>query len=208
MKFAKKPVTIDAVQITPAMAFGDLPLPDGVVIVGFGSRLDNYAEAKAKFLFSCDTIEGTPCLGHIDDWLITGVKGEKYFCQDEIFRQTYEEGGVVALPPFMNNLVTLDLKGKVLVIEDSLSGINTEDLQGLVPLLEHTGAVGIIHLPGAFPGAFSSATPDELAPMAIQLMRAMSSDEARSEFFGELHEEFCSYCGKQQNGVPCQCMES
>jgi len=36
-----------------------------------------------------ETLEGT-MRGNIGDWLITGVKGEKYFCQDEIFRMTYE----------------------------------------------------------------------------------------------------------------------
>lgn len=36
-----------------------------------------------------DTSEG----GHIvcpGDWVITGVKGERYACKDEIFEQTYE----------------------------------------------------------------------------------------------------------------------
>ncbi|MHB9074652.1 MAG: hypothetical protein ACYC6G_14135 [Desulfobaccales bacterium] len=36
-----------------------------------------------------ETLEGT-MRGNVGDWLITGVKGEKYFCQDEIFRMTYE----------------------------------------------------------------------------------------------------------------------
>ena len=26
----------------------------------------------------------------LDDWIITGVKGEQYPCKDEIFRLTYE----------------------------------------------------------------------------------------------------------------------
>ncbi len=36
-----------------------------------------------------DTLEG----GHIvcaGDWIITGVKGERYPCKDDIFRETYE----------------------------------------------------------------------------------------------------------------------
>lgn len=36
-----------------------------------------------------ETLEGT-MRGNPGDWLITGVKGEQYFCRDDIFRQTYE----------------------------------------------------------------------------------------------------------------------
>jgi len=35
------------------------------------------------------TLEGT-MVGNAGDWLITGIKGEKYPCGDAIFRQTYE----------------------------------------------------------------------------------------------------------------------
>jgi hypothetical protein len=27
----------------------------------------------------------------VGDWIITGIKGEKYPCRDDIFRETYEE---------------------------------------------------------------------------------------------------------------------
>jgi hypothetical protein len=36
-----------------------------------------------------ETLEGT-MIGNPGDWLITGVKGEKYPCKDDIFRATYE----------------------------------------------------------------------------------------------------------------------
>ncbi len=36
-----------------------------------------------------ETLEGT-MEGGVGDWLITGVKGEQYFCKDDIFRMTYE----------------------------------------------------------------------------------------------------------------------
>ena len=35
------------------------------------------------------TLEGT-LVGLAGDWLITGIEGEKYPCEDKIFRQTYE----------------------------------------------------------------------------------------------------------------------
>lgn len=56
-KYRKKPVVIEAVQITRPM--------------------------------TVETLEGT-MRGNPGDWLITGVKGEQYFCRDDIFRQTYE----------------------------------------------------------------------------------------------------------------------
>ncbi|MFA7122010.1 MAG: hypothetical protein WC277_11070 [Bacilli bacterium] len=36
-----------------------------------------------------ETLEGT-MVGNPGDWLITGIKGEKYPCKDDIFRETYE----------------------------------------------------------------------------------------------------------------------
>jgi hypothetical protein len=36
-----------------------------------------------------DTLEGR-MRGNPGDWMITGVKGEQYFCKDDIFRMTYE----------------------------------------------------------------------------------------------------------------------
>jgi hypothetical protein len=56
-KFRKKPVVIEAVQITRP---GTVETLEGLM-------------------------EGKP-----GDWLITGVKGEKYFCKDDIFKMTYE----------------------------------------------------------------------------------------------------------------------
>ncbi len=35
------------------------------------------------------TLEGT-MTGNPGDWLIIGIKGEEYFCKDDIFRETYE----------------------------------------------------------------------------------------------------------------------
>jgi hypothetical protein len=36
------------------------------------------------------TLEGV-MTGNIGDWLIIGEKGEEYFCEDDIFKITYEE---------------------------------------------------------------------------------------------------------------------
>ena len=42
--------------------------------------------------FEVETLEGT-MKGKAGDWLIIGVKGEMYPCDDEIFKETYEEQG-------------------------------------------------------------------------------------------------------------------
>ena len=44
---------------------------------------------RIKCEMTVKTLEGT-MTGNPGDWMITGVKGEQYFCKDEIFRLTYE----------------------------------------------------------------------------------------------------------------------
>ena len=104
-KFRKKPVVIEATQW---FKNGDHPqdnsqptsqsnptLCEGEVVryyrdpeIGEGSACK---KCHKWMLYHgwIDTLEG----GHIvcpGDWIITGVKGEKYPCKDEIFRMTYE----------------------------------------------------------------------------------------------------------------------
>lgn len=93
MKFRKKPVVIEAIQFTQAMMNGHDPWPDGVEEKhGAGPGFD-----------ACPiihTLEGDMQV-NVGDWVITGIKGERYPCRDDIFRATYEaanltkhEGGV------------------------------------------------------------------------------------------------------------------
>jgi hypothetical protein len=71
MKFRKKPVIIEAVQ------FDGINLPEGV------NREPNMEDGYI------DTLEGRMTVRQ-GDWVITGVKGEKYPCKPDIFEQTYE----------------------------------------------------------------------------------------------------------------------
>lgn len=48
------------------------------------------------------TREGT-LIGYPGDWLITGIEGEEYPCDDTIFRQTYEPAD-----PQAEELMTID----------------------------------------------------------------------------------------------------
>lgn len=85
-KFRKKPVVVDAVQW---FKHGDNPSVE---------KYDNYHQDLPcsqcselwRYHGSIRTLEGA----HIvcpSDWIITGVKGEKYPCKPDIFEQTYEK---------------------------------------------------------------------------------------------------------------------
>ncbi len=90
-KFRKKPVVIEAIQYTEAIRdahlFNGQPLPRGVEIPR------KYLHPDNRIVYSADayikTLEGR-MLVTINDWIITGVKGEHYPCKPDIFEATYE----------------------------------------------------------------------------------------------------------------------
>lgn len=84
MRFRKKPIIVHAEQWYP-------PDPDspyglerdalGVLYLGRDSNGDAYGNIRTR--------EGRMEV-HEGDWIITGVKGEKYPCKPDIFEMTYE----------------------------------------------------------------------------------------------------------------------
>jgi hypothetical protein len=84
-KFRKKPVVIDAEQYTGAGIYPQgvtIPrAPDGVEFKTFDITWDRYPIVR--------TLEGEHNVSP-GDWIITGVKGEKYPCKPDIFALTYE----------------------------------------------------------------------------------------------------------------------
>ena len=75
MKFRKKPVVIEAQQFFENTLNG---WPQGV-----------YKDSKKPGGYAIDTLEG--CYSVTEgDWIITGVKGERYPCKSDIFELTYE----------------------------------------------------------------------------------------------------------------------
>lgn len=82
MKFRKKPVTIDAKQFHRA----DDPAtwPEGVFVTAVDPTDPNKGNRAA-----INTLEG-PLTVSDGDWIITGVKGERYPCKPDIFEATYE----------------------------------------------------------------------------------------------------------------------
>ena len=75
-KFRKKPVVIDAHLFEENSYSG---WPDGVL-----------KDSASKTGFSIDTLEGRALEVAPGDWIITGVKGEKYPCKPDVFEATYE----------------------------------------------------------------------------------------------------------------------
>ena len=84
-KFRKKPVVVDAEQFFPDRK----PHPEGVQEYVKSSCEDVLGDINTWFGWRIDTLEGphevTP-----GDWIITGVKGEKYPCKPENFKKMYE----------------------------------------------------------------------------------------------------------------------
>jgi hypothetical protein len=74
-KFRKKAIVIEAVQFT-----GEQPWPEGV----YASTNPNERGLPRIF-----TLEG-PHEVTKGDWIITGIKGEKYPCKPDIFAATYD----------------------------------------------------------------------------------------------------------------------
>lgn len=83
-KYRKKPVVIEAVQFTEDMLLGRDPLPDGLTIVACSSY-----PTVHSYKAGVDTLEGF-MEARVGDWIITGVKGERYPCKPDIFEATYE----------------------------------------------------------------------------------------------------------------------
>ena len=85
MKYRKRPVVIEAEQYSgPQVVPLDQPYPTDVP-AGVTFRATNQADAQP----CVETLEG-PLWVTVGDWIITGVKGERYPCKPDIFEATYE----------------------------------------------------------------------------------------------------------------------
>lgn len=107
MKFRKKPVTIEAIQWDPSLPKNETTreYKGGIIWASWdcgvylwqppdvyiGSRKVGVSGTsfpqKARYII--DTLEGSHDVTP-GDWIITGVKGERYPCKPDIFQMTYE----------------------------------------------------------------------------------------------------------------------
>lgn len=79
-QFRKKPVVIEAVQITNNTFDAEHPNPEHITGVIYDPR------ERCVFI---DTMEGR-MRGDLGDWIIRGVKGELYPCKPDIFAALYD----------------------------------------------------------------------------------------------------------------------
>ena len=81
-KFRKKPVVIEAIQLTKENV---------VEVLSFCNSSGNIVASNEDDMgISILTLEGT-MTANTGDYIIKGVKGEFYPCKPDIFEQTYEE---------------------------------------------------------------------------------------------------------------------
>lgn len=85
MKFRKRPVIIEAEQFKPEVK----PWHTGVEQYVKESKEDIQGYKSTWYAWRIDTLEGVHEVSPMD-WIITGVKGEKYACKPDIFEMTYE----------------------------------------------------------------------------------------------------------------------
>lgn len=83
MKFRKKPVVIDAMQLTVDSFNECCRFIGGENILGAGLHHVGVPYIEIK------TLEGG-LRARLHDWIIRGVKGEFYPCKPDIFDATYE----------------------------------------------------------------------------------------------------------------------
>ena len=87
MKFRKRPVVIEAVQIPEA---GYENREAGMAFMAFIAGSSRNIAVGPDATVHIDTLEGE-MQARPGDWIIRGIKGEFYPCKPDIFEQTYEK---------------------------------------------------------------------------------------------------------------------
>ncbi len=96
-RYRKKPVVIDAFQMTEERRWGNSDWPEWMHSawnIGHGGE-GGLFPANKHFVEAGDelaiwTLEGIHLVSH-GDWIIRGVRGELYPCKPDIFAATYDE---------------------------------------------------------------------------------------------------------------------
>jgi hypothetical protein len=101
MKFRKKPVVIEAEQWLGAESLGKVEGVREATEKEIGDNISLFTRTKppehgkpleidyTRRYFVIETLEGLHFVS-VGDWVITGVKGERYPCKPDIFEATYE----------------------------------------------------------------------------------------------------------------------
>lgn len=99
MKFRKKPIIIEAIQLTWQNwneICNFVPIPwfiGGCFIDKDGNILDEHTMnlGEGHLGLRIKTLESNEFLAQQDDWIIKGIDGEFYACKPLIFEKTYEK---------------------------------------------------------------------------------------------------------------------
>lgn len=84
MKFRKKPVEVEAIQLA-VLNWKEIEEWSGRRAIANG----NWKHENDILGMSIKTLEGV-MFAEIGDWIIRGIKGEYYPCKPDIFEATYE----------------------------------------------------------------------------------------------------------------------
>ena len=90
-QYRKKPVVIEAFQLSYRMALGHEPAPSWFVDACDKNEISVHVTEKILYSQYCiiNTLEGKMA-ANSDDFIIRGVNGEIYPCKPDIFEKTYE----------------------------------------------------------------------------------------------------------------------
>ena len=86
-KYRKKPVVIDAVQLTMT---NHQAISSIIAAAGYNVRHASKPPMRAVTGIVIETLEGD-MTADFGDWIIKGVQGEFYPCKPVIFEKTYEK---------------------------------------------------------------------------------------------------------------------
>lgn len=88
MKFRKKPVIIEAIQLPPKGNITDAQANEVVEFLRDAAWFQDWNVGGLNIRTLEGVMHADPC-----DWIIKGVKGEFYPCKPDIFAMTYEPAG-------------------------------------------------------------------------------------------------------------------
>ena len=102
MKYIKKPIAIEAVQLTDTSVrdvYTFVYGPPSTNSLTASDRWGDYVSMVRKDGLRLVTLEsdGQTQIADIGDWIIKGVRGEFYPCKPDIFKETYDRADITKL---------------------------------------------------------------------------------------------------------------
>lgn len=114
MRYRKKPVVIEAFQLTAERRQSMDEWPEWLKAAAEKECEETGSVYSVAGSVVINTLEGN-LIAAVDDWIIQGVNGELYPCKPDIFEKTYESAGeeTVSLHPGFENADDSWIQGPV-----------------------------------------------------------------------------------------------